>query len=162
MPCSYPEMWMNVPWLARHPVRSNATGFAILPLAMSPDPEPSVRDRRHHFRMTIVLPVSIQLETDTEESVLTEQSINISGGGIGFVSDIAHNLGDILTIRLLLHEQVLFKVQAEVLRRDPLPHRAHASRLHARFIQISEQERELLIRHIMRLQREHLHGHYSA
>ena len=78
------------------------------------------------------------------------------------VSDIAHNVGDILTITLLLHEQVLFKVQAEVLRREPLPHRAQASRIHAHFIQISEQERELLIRHIMRLQREHLHGHYSA
>jgi c-di-GMP-binding flagellar brake protein YcgR len=106
--------------------------------------------------------VSIQLETDTEESVLTEKSINISGGGIGFVSDVAHNLGDILTITLLLHEQALFKVHAQVLRRDPLPHQAQASRIHARFIQISERERELLIRHIMRLQREHLHGHYSA
>jgi c-di-GMP-binding flagellar brake protein YcgR len=136
--------------------------FAILLLAMSSDPESSARDRRNHFRITIVSPVSIQLETDTEESVLTEQSINISGGGVGFVSDIAHNLGDILTITLLLHEEVLFKVQAEVLRRDPLPHQAQASRIHARFIQISEQERELLIRHIMRLQREHLHGHYSA
>ena len=129
---------------------------------MSPDPEPSARDRRHHFRMTIVLPVSIQLETDTEESILTEQSINLSGGGIGFVSNVAHNRGDILTITLLLEEHVLFKVQAEVLRREPLPHRAQGSRIHARFIQISEQERELLIRHIMRLQREHLHGHYSA
>jgi c-di-GMP-binding flagellar brake protein YcgR len=129
---------------------------------MSPDPEPSARDRRHHFRMTIVLPVSIQLQTDTEESVLTEQSINISGGGIGFVSDIAHDPGDILTITLLLQEHVLLKIQAEVLRRDALPHQVQGFRVHARFIQISEQERELLIRHIMRLQREHLHGHYSA
>ena len=129
---------------------------------MSPDPEPSAQDRRHHFRMTIVLPVSIQLETDTEESILTEQSINLSGGGIGFVSNVAHNRGDILTITLLLEEHVVFKVQAEVLRREPLPHRAQGFRIHARFIQISEQARELLIRHIMRLQREHLHGHYSA
>jgi c-di-GMP-binding flagellar brake protein YcgR len=112
--------------------------------------------------MTIVLPVSVQLETDTEESALTKQSINISGGGIGFVSDIAHNPGDILTITLLLHEQVLLKVHAEVLRREPLPYRGNAARIHARFIQISEQDRELLIKHIMRLQREHLHGHYSA
>ena len=129
---------------------------------MSPGQEPSARDRRNHFRITIVLPVSIQLETDTQESVLTEKSINISGGGIGFVSDIAHNVGDILTITLLLHEQVLFKVQAEVLRREPLPHRAQASRIHAHFIQISEQERELLIRHIMRLQRDALRERHTA
>lgn len=129
---------------------------------MSPDPEPSAQDRRHHFRMTIVLPASIQLETDTEESILTEQSINLSGGGIGFVSNVAHNRGDILTVTLLLEEHVVFKVQAEVLRRESLPHRAQGFRIHARFIQISEQARELLIRHIMRLQREHLHGYYSA
>jgi c-di-GMP-binding flagellar brake protein YcgR len=131
-------------------------------VVMSTDPEPSGRDRRHHFRMTVVLPANIQLETDTGKSALTEQSINISGGGIGFVSDVPHNHGDILTITLLLHEQVLFKVQAEVLRREPLAYRPQASRIHARFIQISEQEREVLIRYIMRLQREHLHGHYSA
>ena len=153
---------MHVQWPVSGPERSNVTGFAILPLAMSPDPEPSARDRRHHFRITIVLPVSIQLGTDTEERILTQQSINLSGGGIGFVSDIAYQIGDLLTITLHLHEQVPFKVQAEVLRQEPLPYRAHASRIHARFIQISEQERELLIRHIMRLQREHLHGHYSA
>lgn len=109
-----------------------------------------------------MLPVSIQGETDTGESVLTEKSINISAGGIGFASDIAYDLGDILTITLLLQTQVLFKVQAEVLRREPLAHQAPDCRIHARFIRISEQERELLIRHIMRLQREHLHGHYSA
>jgi c-di-GMP-binding flagellar brake protein YcgR len=153
---------MNVHWPVSGSGHTNVTGFAILALAMSPDPEPSARDRRHHFRITIVLPVSIQLETDTEETVLTQQSINISGGGIGFVSDIAYQAGDILTITLRLHEQVPFKVQAEVLRQEPLPYRAHAFRIHARFIQISEQDREGLIRHIMRLQREHLHGHYSA
>jgi c-di-GMP-binding flagellar brake protein YcgR len=53
-------------------------------------------------------------------------------------------------------------VQAEVLRREQLAHRPQASRIHARFIQISEQEREVLIGHLLRLQREHLHGHYSA
>lgn len=112
--------------------------------------------------MTIVLPVSIQPETDTEERLLTEKSINISGGGIGFVSDTPHSIGEILTVTLLLHEQVPFKVQAEVLRQEPLPYRGQVFRIHARFIRISEQERELLIRHIMHLQREHLHGHYSA
>ena len=102
------------------------------------------------------------METDTPTSVLTEKSVNISGGGIGFVSDIEYDIGDVLAITLLLQKKVLFKVHAEVLRREPLAHRAPDCRIHARFIQISEQERELLIRHIMRLQREHLHGHYSA
>lgn len=129
---------------------------------MPSDPHPSARDRRNYFRITIVLPISIRVEADSEESVLVEKSVNISGGGIGFISDTAYDPGDILTITLLLQEQGLFHVQGEVLRREILPDRAHAYRVHARFIKISEQERELLIRHVMRLQREHLHGHYSA
>jgi c-di-GMP-binding flagellar brake protein YcgR len=112
--------------------------------------------------MTIVLPVSIQVETDTTERALIEKSVNISGGGIGFVADTAHNPGDVLAITLLLPDQVLFKVRAEVLRRESLPHQAHNYRIHARFIRMAERERELLIGYIMRLQREHLHEHYSA
>ncbi|MDQ6732974.1 MAG: PilZ domain-containing protein [Nitrospirota bacterium] len=127
-----------------------------------PDPQPSARDRRNYFRITIVLPVSIQLETDTAEGVLTEKSVNLSAGGIGFVSDLAHQPGEILAITLLLQEQVLFKAQAEVLSQDPLPSGVHTYRIHARFIRMSEHDRELLIGHIMRLQRANLHEHYSA
>jgi c-di-GMP-binding flagellar brake protein YcgR len=102
------------------------------------------------------------METDTGDSVFIEQSVNISGGGIGFVAGTPYSPGNIITITLRLQAEVLFKARAEVLRRDPLPHRPDGYRIHARFIQMSEQEREALIGHIMRLQREHLHGHYSA
>jgi c-di-GMP-binding flagellar brake protein YcgR len=112
--------------------------------------------------MTILLPVSIQLETDTTEAMLTEKSVNLSGGGMGFVSDTSYHPGEILAITLRLQEEVLFKAHAEVLRQDPLPVRAHAFRIHVRFIRMSEHDRELLIGHIMRFQRAHLHEHYSA
>lgn len=127
-----------------------------------PDPQPSARDRRNYFRITIVLPVSIRPETDTAESALIEKSVNLSAGGIGFVSGLAHQPGEILAVTLLLQEQVPFKAQAEVLRLDPLPSRVPTYRVHARFIRMSDHDRELLIGHIMRLQRDHLHGHYSA
>jgi c-di-GMP-binding flagellar brake protein YcgR len=127
-----------------------------------PDPQPSARDRRNYFRITIVLPASIQRETDSAESILTEKSVNLSAGGVGFVSELAHQPGEILAITLGLQEQVLFKAQAEVLRQDPLPSRVHAYRIHARFVRMSDHDRELLIGHIMRLQRAHLHEHYSA
>lgn len=134
--------------------------FAILLCAMPPDPQPSGRDRRHYFRITTVLPVSIQLQTDITKCGLTEKSVNLSAGGIGFVTDTAHRSGDILAITLLLQEHVLFTAQAEVLRQDSLPSQTY--RVHARFIRMSEHDRELLIGHIMRLQRAHLHDHYSA
>lgn len=129
---------------------------------MPPDPQPSSRDRRHDFRITIVLPVRIQLETDTAEGALMEQSVNLSAGGIGFVADTAYHPGDILAVALLLQEQVLFKAHAEVLRQDPLPSRIPTHRIHARFIRMSEHDRELLTGHIMRLQRARLHTHYCT
>ena len=129
---------------------------------MSPDPEPSERDRRHHFRMTIVLPVSIQLETDTEESVLNEQSINISGGGIGVTLNQTFAVNEILSCALLLPGQVLFESFLEVLRVDPITYPSNTYRLHGRFVRMANQDRELLIRHILKFQREHLHRHYSA
>lgn len=78
------------------------------------------------------------------------------------MSDTSYDPGDILAITLRLEEEVLFKAQAEVLRQDPLPVRLHTYRIHARFIRMSEHDRELLIGHIMRFQRAHLHEHYSA
>lgn len=130
--------------------------------AMPPDPPLSPRDRRLYFRITVLLPASIQLETDTAEAVLAEMSVNLSAGGMGFMSDTSYHPGEILAITLRLQEEVLFKAQAEVLRQDPLPVRAHTCRIHARFIRMSEHDRELLVGHIMRLQRAHLHDHYSA
>ena len=134
--------------------------FAILLCAMPPDPQPSSRDRRHYFRITTVLPISIQLERETAKVGLVEKSVNLSAGGIGFVADTAYGPGDVLAITLNLQEHLLFVAQAEVLRQDLLPSQAY--RIHARFIRMSEHDRELLVGHIMRLQRAHLHGHYSA
>jgi c-di-GMP-binding flagellar brake protein YcgR len=137
-------------------------GFAILVLAMPPDLPPASRDRRRDFRMTIVLPVRIQVEADAKEGVLRDMPVNLSAGGIGFLSDTECPPGEILAITLRLQEDVLFTARAEVLRQEPLPSRPHIRRIHARFIKMSEHDRELLIGHIMRLQRAHLHTHYSA
>lgn len=128
---------------------------------MSAPSSPSPRDRRNHFRITSVLPVNIRREADSQEGALTEQSVNLSGGGISFISDHIHHPGDILIVALSLPAQVL-TLRAEVLRLTPIPHRAHTSRVHARFIQMAEHDREILIRHVLHLQREHLNEHYSA
>jgi hypothetical protein len=48
------------------------------------------------------------------------------------------------------------------LRLDPVPYPADTYRLHARFIRMTSQSRELLIRHILGFQRDHLNRHYSA
>ena len=70
--------------------------------------------------------------------------------------------GEILSLTLLLPEQVPFTSSVEVLRLDPLPIPGGAHRLHARFVRMTTQNRELLIRYIVRFQRDHLQEHYSV
>ena len=122
----------------------------------------SFEDRRDYYRITVVLPVSIQVETDTTEGELIEKAVNISGGGIGITVNVLYNPSQILSLTLLFPDRVIFKAYIEVLRQDPITYPAHTYRLHARFVRMTTQNRELLIRYIMGFQRDHLERHYSA
>ena len=128
----------------------------------SPTSKPSPRDRRTYFRVNTVLPISIQAETDTTEGEFIERSVNISGGGIGVIVNVAYRPDDVLSLSLILPDQIIFKTYAEVLWLDPLPHQVNTYRLHARFVRMSTQNQELLIRHILHFQRSRLENHYSA
>lgn len=126
------------------------------------DPQQSAKDRRAYFRINVALPVSIQLETDTTEGEFIEKSVNLSGGGIGVVVNVLYNPAEVLSLTLLLPDHVIFKSYIEVLRLEPIPYPSGTYRLHARFVKMSTKDRELLIRHVMRFQRERLQEHYSA
>lgn len=139
--------------------------FAILPCIMSPDApasQPSGKDRREYYRITVTLPIRIQPETDTTEDALIEQSVNISGGGLGVTVSTVYEPNDILSVTLRLPDHGLFTSFAEVLRLDPIPYPGGTYRLHARFVRMTTQNRELLIRYIVRFQRDHLQEHYSV
>jgi c-di-GMP-binding flagellar brake protein YcgR len=128
----------------------------------TPASQPSGRDRREYYRITVTMPIRIQPETDSTEGELTEKSVNISGGGIGVTVSALYKPGEILSLTLLLPDQVVFKSFIEVLRLDPIPYPGGTYRLHARFVRMPSQDRELLIKHILRFQRDHLQAHYSA
>lgn len=128
----------------------------------APPSQPSAKDRRAYFRVNVVMPVSIQAETDTTETELIEKSVNISGGGIGLTVNRVYNPDEILSLTLILPGQVIFKAYAEVLRLEPIPHHVDTYRLHTRFVRMTTQSQELLIGHILRFQRDHLEKHYPA
>lgn len=124
---------------------------------------PSPEDRRAYYRITVVLPISIRAETDATDVELIEKSVNISGGGIGVTVNVPYNPNDVLSLTVLLPDQVIFKAAIEVVRVDSVTtHHGHTYRLHARFVRVSTQDRELLIRSIMRFQRDRLSSHYLA
>jgi PilZ domain len=150
---------------ATHSGRPSSLNFAILFHSMAPDTppsKPSARDRRAYFRVNTVLPISIQAETDTTEGEFIEKSINISGGGMSVTVNVAYRPDDVLSITLILPDQLIFRTYAEVLWLAPLPYHAGTYRLHARFVRMTTQNQELLIRHILGFQRSRLENHYSA
>ena len=114
----------------------------------SPPSQSSPRDRREFYRITSILSIRLQAETDTSDGSFSKAPVNLSAGGIG--------------VTLLLPDQEPFRVYVEVLRVDPIHNPPHTFRLHGRFIRMSTPEREFLVRTILHLQREHLAKHYSA
>jgi c-di-GMP-binding flagellar brake protein YcgR len=128
----------------------------------APASQPSGRDRREYYRITVTLPIRIQLETDTTEGTFIKQSVNLSGGGLGITISTAYQPSDLLSITLHLPDHGPFTAFAEVLRLDPIPYPEGTYRLHARFVRMSPQDREVLLRHILQFQRDHLQSHYSA
>jgi c-di-GMP-binding flagellar brake protein YcgR len=127
-----------------------------------PASQPSPEDRREFYRITVTLPICLQPESDTAEATLIQRSVNISGGGIGVTLNQTFEVNEILSCTLLLPGQVLFKSYLEVLRVDPIAYPLNTYRLHGRFVRMANRDRELLIRHILKFQREHLNKHYSA
>jgi c-di-GMP-binding flagellar brake protein YcgR len=128
----------------------------------SPTAPLSPNNRREYYRITVSLPICLQRETDSTEPTPVQRAVNLSAGGIGVTINASVQTNEILSCTLLLPDHDPFKVQLEVLRIDPLPTFPLTYRLHGRFIQMSTQDRELLVRVILQLQREHLTKHYSA
>ena len=128
----------------------------------APVSQPSGKYRGEYYRITVALPVRIHHETDKTEVALIERTVNISDGGFAVTGSTVYQRNDILSLTLRLPDHDLFTSFTEVLRLDPIPYPGGTYRLHARFIRMSTQDRELLIRHIVHFQRAHLQGHYSA
>jgi c-di-GMP-binding flagellar brake protein YcgR len=130
--------------------------------ADGPAPPPTGRERRDYYRITVTLPIRLQPEADMTEGTITENSVNLSAGGIGLVVHTPYQANEVLACTLLLPDQEPFTASIEVLRVDPLPSPPNTYRLHARFIRLTSVEREMLVRCVLQLQRAHLNKHYSA
>ena len=128
----------------------------------NPGQPPSPSDRREFYRITVTLPIRIQPELDQTEGAFVEQSINLSGGGIGVSIAQVYQPNDVLVVTFRLPGHGLFTAFAEVLRLDPISYPGGTYRLHARFIRMPAKDRDILIHHITRFQRDHLQNHYSA
>jgi c-di-GMP-binding flagellar brake protein YcgR len=81
--------------------------------------------------------------------------VNLSGGGVGFVSSREFAAGDRLSIKMILPPFTPIHAVAQVIRSTPDPER-QGWILATEFIEISANDQEHLIRHIIHTQAEHL------
>ena len=81
--------------------------------------------------------------------------VNISGGGISFVSPRPFNAGDRLELKIILPPFVPIHTVAKITRTAPDPH-GHGVWLATEFVDIDEDDQDRLIRHIIHMQAEQL------
>lgn len=82
-------------------------------------------------------------------------NVNISGGGIGFVSPGQFHAGDRLALKLILPPFTPIHAVAKVLRSAPPPG-GDGFVVAAEFVEMSADDQEHLIRHILQVQAEQL------
>ena len=82
--------------------------------------------------------------------------VNLSGGGICFTMDQCVKVGVLLDLRLILPPFTPIKARAEVIRVETIDDSAPAYSVGTRFVEISSDDQERLIHHILQLQAERL------
>lgn len=127
-----------------------------------PDSSNVFDDRRNFFRITASLPIAIAPEGQDGDLTPVPQTVNISGGGVGFITNTEYKTGSILVINMLLPGGVGIEAKAEVVRVSPSPRARGAFRIGARFTEISSKDRDLLVRAIHLLQQKYLSTHYPV
>lgn len=89
---------------------------------------------------------------------LTE--VNISGGGISFAASRKFQEGDQLDLRVILPPFTPIQTRVEITRVEPADGKEEAWSTGTRFIQISQDDHECLIRHILHVQAERLRARH--
>ncbi|MCP9447700.1 MAG: PilZ domain-containing protein, partial [Nitrospira sp.] len=82
-------------------------------------------------------------------------TVNISGGGIGFVASQRFNAGDRLALRVILPPFTPIQVAAKVIRSSPDP-QGEGFVLAAEFVDLGADEQDHLVRYVLQTQAERL------
>jgi len=88
-------------------------------------------------------------------AVSKNENVNISGAGIRFIADQAFSIGDIIALRIFLPlaTQTQIDVLGEVKKVAESEKKGRYC-IAAKFIELSEDDREMIIRYVFKRQRE--------
>ncbi len=87
--------------------------------------------------------------------------VNLSGGGVGFVSDRELSIGDQLALKLILPPFILIKATIRVIRAMPQAG-GQGYAIATEFVDLKPDDQEHLIRHILQAQAEQLRARRKA
>jgi len=87
--------------------------------------------------------------------------VNLSGGGVGFVSDRELSIGDQLAVKLILPPFILIKATIRVIRVMPQAG-GQGYAIATEFVDLKPDDQEHLIRHILQAQAEQLRARRRA
>jgi len=87
--------------------------------------------------------------------------VNLSGGGVGFVSDRELSTGDQLALKLILPPFILIKATVRVIRAMAQAG-GHGYIIATEFVDLKPDDQEHLIRHILQAQAEQLRARHKA
>lgn len=88
-------------------------------------------------------------------SMVRPMDVNLSGGGVGFVSPQEFAAGDQLAIKLILSPFTLIQAKTKVIRSVPEPD-GQGFAIATEFVDLKADDQEHLIRHILHTQAERL------
>jgi c-di-GMP-binding flagellar brake protein YcgR len=127
----------------------------------SPHPDP-YDEKREYFRLTVQLPVDYRLEEEETRSVPRPMSVNLSGGGVGFVTQRTFNLGDTLVLRIVLPSSPPLTAKAKIVRMVPLQKDQSSFSIGAQFTELDHEDQERILKFLLALDRKRRQDHYNA
>jgi len=130
--------------------------------SLPPDSYDSHDEKREYFRLTVQLPVDYQLEGEEARSVPKPMSLNLSGGGVGFVTQRTFNLGDMLVLRIVLPSPPPITARAKIVRVAPLEKDEASFSIGAQFSVLDTEDQERILKFLLALDRKRRHDHYNV
>lgn len=129
---------------------------------MNATPPDSNEDKREYFRLTVNLPMAYQLEGETVSSTPTSMSLNLSGGGVGFVAQRKFNLDDLLLLKILLPSQPPIFARAKVVRTAQLEKNTTSHSIGAQFTDLDDKGKEQILKYLINTQLERRRERYAT
>ncbi|TAJ29479.1 MAG: PilZ domain-containing protein [Nitrospirae bacterium] len=129
---------------------------------MTATPPDSSEDKREYFRLTVNLPMAYQLEGETVSSAPTPMSLNLSGGGVGFVAERKFNLDDMLLLKILLPSQPPIFARAKIVRTAQLGKNTASYSIGAQFTGLDGKDKEQILKYLINVQLERRRERYTT